>query len=446
MFARVTICLFLVVLVHFPAELAAAGTSCDWVSVANDGSTGGECDVSCDPCQGVAQGCACCECDPCLSDDFFRSGQFFVRGWLDQGFTWNPDRPNNRFNGPMTFNDRSNDYQMNQLYLSMGREVRTDGCSWDAGGRIDLLYGSDYFFTTATGLETYEDGSQRWNSQNGPRAGGTAGLYGLAMPQLYAEFSAPFGCGTTFKFGHFYTILGFESVMAPENFFYSHSYVMQYGEPFTHTGMLASYRASQGLTFHGGFTRGWDTWEDPNDTLGFLGGVSWVSRNERSRVNFSLHTGREDALGSNDRTSYSLVFSHKCTCRLTYILQHDYGVETDAAIDRSFTLTDARWYGINQYFIYDMTPTTSIGFRFEWFGDPENARVLGVPIESQTDGGNYYAASVGLNWKPCDRVVLRPELRWDWSDVSVPGVANGMYDDFSDKNQFTLGTDLIVTF
>ena len=45
---------------------------------------------------------------------------YFVDLWLDQGFTGNYDDPNNNFNLPMAFNDRSNEYQMNQLYLSLG--------------------------------------------------------------------------------------------------------------------------------------------------------------------------------------------------------------------------------------------------------------------------------------------------------------------------------------
>ena len=74
-----------------------------------------------------------------------------VGGWLAQGFTWNPDSPSNRFNFPMTFNDRSNEYQLNQFYLYAERAVNTEGCCWDFGGRIDVLVGSDYYFTTSTG-------------------------------------------------------------------------------------------------------------------------------------------------------------------------------------------------------------------------------------------------------------------------------------------------------
>ena len=53
------------------------------------------------------------------------------------------------------------------------------------------------------------------------------------MPQLYADFAYN---RLTVRLGHFYTIIGYEVVTAPDNFFSSHAYTMQYGEPFTHTG------------------------------------------------------------------------------------------------------------------------------------------------------------------------------------------------------------------
>jgi hypothetical protein len=130
-------------------------------------------------------------------------------GWLDQGFTWNPDRPADRLNTPVTFNYRSNDYQLNQLYLFMEKPVGMSRDRFDAGGRVDLLYGTDFRFTTALGLETdlAPDGTirQRWNSDDS--------FYGLAMPQLYAEFFAPLAEGLSVKIGHFYTIVGYEELL-----------------------------------------------------------------------------------------------------------------------------------------------------------------------------------------------------------------------------------------
>ena len=68
-------------------------------------------------------------------------------GWLDQGATINVLSPRNRTNGPVTFNDRSNDYQLNQFYLRLKRDVEQDSDAWDVGGRD----GQTSTFTTDDG-------------------------------------------------------------------------------------------------------------------------------------------------------------------------------------------------------------------------------------------------------------------------------------------------------
>ena len=392
------------------------------------GSCGGDCEA---PGQ-------CVTCTPCTPT--------FIDGWVTLGFTRNPDNPSSHFNGPLTFNDRTNEFQMNQLYLGMGRHVIPDGCSFDFGGSVDLLFGTDYFFTTATGLETRRDGSPWWNGSDGPRAGG-ATLYGLAMPQLYAEFSVPFGNGLSLKLGHFYSILGHESVMAPENFFYSHSYVLQYGRPFTHTGILSEHRLTQAMRLQAGFTRGWDSWEDANGQLGFLGGISWTSCDHRKSIRFALHSGNEDDSGESNRTTYSLVLSHQLPCCMTYVLEHTLGTEENAA-ERNDDLVDADWYGIAQYLMCQVNPMTELGLRFEWFRDEENARVLSIPLD-EASGGNYYALSLGLNFRPwCDdRFRIGPEFRWDWSDTELLDLGvRGMFDDFTQQGQFTIAVSAIARF
>lgn len=40
-----------------------------------------------------------------------------IGGWIAASpFTWNTSNPANGFNGPVTWNDRSNEFQLNQLY------------------------------------------------------------------------------------------------------------------------------------------------------------------------------------------------------------------------------------------------------------------------------------------------------------------------------------------
>ncbi|OAH97278.1 hypothetical protein A1332_21675 [Methylomonas methanica] len=81
-------------------------------------------------------------------------------------------------------------------------------------------------------------------------------LYGIVFPQAYLELFAPPGNGLKIKLGEFYTLIGNEAVNAPDNFFYSHSYTMQFGEPFSHTGLLASYSIDENLELKAGAVTG----------------------------------------------------------------------------------------------------------------------------------------------------------------------------------------------
>jgi hypothetical protein len=373
------------------------------------------------------------------------ASQLFLDLWLAQGFTWNPEDPANNFNLPVTFNDRANEYEMNQLYLGLGREVVKTPDGWDLGGRVDLLYGTDYFFTEAFGLEKRVDGLPHWNG-SGPRAGGTAALYGLAMPQLYAQLYAPFLGGLDVKLGHFYTTLGYEGVRAPENFFYSHAYSFQYGQPFTHTGVLTQLTVAPQLNLHFAYTRGWNNWEDFNGKPGYLAGATWCPTSLASLA-FALATGSEDPTGEHNRTVYTLTYTRLVSERLTYVLQHTFGSEPGAAINFNFEEDTAKWYGIVQYLYWQLCESATLGMRVEWFRDQENARVLGVPVQSLVSGSNYTEVSLGLNWKPSCRLLVRPEVRYDGSDVVPFGLGGeGMYDDFSDEDQVTLATDVIFRF
>ena len=76
------------------------------------------------------------------------------------------------------------------------------------------------------------------------KAGTTTGIngkYGWALPQAYLQFNKG---DLDIKVGHFFTPLGYEVIPATGNFFYSHSYTMFNSEPFTHTGVLSTYKAS----------------------------------------------------------------------------------------------------------------------------------------------------------------------------------------------------------
>jgi hypothetical protein len=177
---------------------------------------------------------------------FLKNNGITVGGSSNAGITYNANDPSNGFNGPVTFGDRSSEFQMNQLNLFVQRAVATEGDKWSFGGRFDFMYGTDAVFTQAYGVPAFDinSGEAKSRSNWDLNLNGTAGnrFYGMALPQAYGEAYVPIGNGLNVKAGHFYTPIGYETVPTADNFFYSHAYTMQYGEPFTHTGFMQGNR------------------------------------------------------------------------------------------------------------------------------------------------------------------------------------------------------------
>lgn len=331
--------------------------------------------------------------------------------WAAASITANSNGGSNQATGnaPVGFNDRVNEVLLNQLNFYIERAVNTEGKQWDIGGRFDFMYGTDARFTQATGWD------DNWSNSN---------YYHIAMPQLYAEVYAPIGNGISAKFGHFYTTIGYEVVTAPDNFFYSHAYTMLYGEPFTHTGTMFSYDLDANWSINGGAVVGWDSATDSQSAWNFLGGASWTSNDGATAVTVQLISGDVSDAQAVNRTMYSVVVSHDFTDKFHYVLQHDYGVQDQ--------LGD--WFGINQYFTYDIIDQLAVGLRAEWFNDTGNAKRV------NDIGANYLAFSFGVNYNtPMPWLKLRPELRIDWADERI-------FKNDTGNHQVGFAMDMIVTF
>src|SRR5215469_15099015 len=186
-----------------------------------------------------------------------QDGPIRVRGWLDAGILGNTNNPPSHFNGPYNATEVDNG-QFNQFYLIMDRALRSDG-SFSIGGRFDMLYGSDYFLAQSTGLEQQRSGQKRWNSSQ---------YYGLALPQAYLEIGRT---DASVKVGHFYTIIGYEGVQSPTNFFYSHAYSYMFAGPFTHWGGLGTWKPNNNWQIQAGLVNGWNNLDELANHVSFMG-------------------------------------------------------------------------------------------------------------------------------------------------------------------------------
>lgn len=172
---------------------------------------------------------------------FPESWPISLRGWVSGGYTFNGSTPGSHFNGPYNEVDRDRPV-LNQLYFIAEKKLG-DKDGINVGGRFDVLFGNDFFLAQSNGLERHQNATPKWNEQ----------LHGFALPQMYAEIGNK---KFSIKAGHFYTIIGYEGVPAPSNFFYSKSYSYQFAGPFTHWGGLATANLTPQLTFQAGVVNG----------------------------------------------------------------------------------------------------------------------------------------------------------------------------------------------
>lgn len=398
-------------------------------------------------------------------------------GWLNSSVTYNSNSAPDKFNGPVTFGDRASELQLNQAYLWLQKAVNTSGDGWDFGGRFDIMYGTDAIFTQAYGVPVVDPRTGQllnrghWDlhlTSFGDR------FYGLALPQAYAELNIPIGNGLNIKAGHFYTPIGYEVVTAPDNFFFTKPYTFQYGEPFTHTGIVGSYTVNDNWSVMAGAvtgsaTGGWDgNWDRQLGNWDFLGGVTWTSDDKNYSLNLSSTAGSRSEHFDDAWALYSIVGkANFLDNTLHYIIQHDHGfadnVVTANSIKRGGGLDNARWYGINQYLIYDIQDDLSVGLRAEWFRDNNGFRIAGparcgASLNANADGvvtpyacqgnyaaypfagSNYYEITAGLTYKPVKWITLRPNIRYDWTDKIK------VFDTGKRTDQLLFSTDVVISF
>ncbi len=396
-------------------------TACSYLT--SDGCETCTSEPSCDTCS------SCCTCGPCISlfpccdhgdpwtlqghltGDCCGSSSITYGGWLSVGAYGNAHGAAS--NGPISFRNVGDGFTVNQLWGYVEKGVDTGGCGFDWGFRADYVFGVDGPDTQAFGSSDPQAWDNGWDSSD---------EYGSALPQLYAQLGIN---DLTVTMGHFYTIIGYEVVQAPDNFFTSYAYTMYYAEPFTHTGVLAEYALGDDITVWGGWVQSWDTaFDNPNGGNNFLGGIS-VPLLESLSLTYAVVTGTESATAT-DTYMHSIVADATLTEKLEYVLQSDYGASTGGTV--------GQWYGVNNYLFYTINDCWKLGTRIEWFHDDDGIR---GPAQ-----GDMWGATWGVNWQPTANLKIRPELRYDWYDG--PGALP--FDNGNASDQFSGGFDLIVTF
>ncbi len=376
-------------------------------------------------------GCRNCNRDGNMRLDWLGLDRLRVGGWLQLGY-----HSNGLGNNPRAkrFNDYPDHLQLQQAWLFAERLA--DGRNGlDIGGRVDYLYGTDAQNTQAFGTDEFGDNDD-WDN------GWDNGSYGHALPQLYGEVA--YG-DVSVKFGHFYTIIGYEVVSAPDNFFYSHSWQMNNVEPFSHTGAISTIALTENMTAYAGYTLGWDSgFVDNGDA--FLGGLAWIL-SDRFSLTYTTSIGRfsesVDTLNNNTRLPvnfnerghmHSLTTRYRVNDRFAFISQKDF-IDTQLQDGTEWRSGG----GFTNYFLYDLSDNYSAGLRFEWW------QVDGAKFVGNRGQKDVYMLTLGLNCRPHENLIIRPEARWDWG-INESSMAVLNLNENGESSQFTFGIDAILKF
>jgi len=367
-------------------------------------------------------------------------------GWVEAGYAANFDRPADRVNFGANFDWRSNDYRLNQVYLTAQKPVE-EGGHLDVGYRVDFLAGHDAPFFVANGLFSNFTGFDPTSGvgTDGPKSYRDVNAIGVDLPQFYLDLHLPrvlTDAGIDVRVGKFFTLSGREVYPAADTDFYSRAYENVYATPFTHTGFLVTVHATPTLDVIAGVVEGWDVFKDNNHAVTFHGAFVWNSPDKRYNWTTTWITGPEQP---DDVHDYRTLLTSYLTANLdaagkwTTSSGGHYAWEANAARNPATGLPEtAKWYGATINLFRTVSPAMRLGARLEWFRDEEGTRtaVLGRPGFS----ADFFEATIGATWKPLAGLSVRPEARVDWSPDSRP------FNDQIDRTQVTLAADLIWRF
>jgi len=370
---------------------------------------------------------------------------FTIGGYFAASYVINPYNPTDRFNGPMTWTDRANEFQLNEAYLYFGRAVDTESCTWDIGYRVDALWGTNYRWDTSAGYETGLGNGQ---------------FYGLAVPASYVEVAKN---NLSIKAGRFMSPVGYYVIGQGFNYFAVLPYTYQYGEPFTHTGVLATYSGFEDLTISGGVTHGWDKTDNSgNPHAGALATATYTIDENRALAWVGTY-GREpnlsgvnlasNGLGYSTRYFQTLVYTHKFSDDILGVVQSDYGIQGDALAQNQA----ARWYGVNTYLYWNQTCRLQWGLNGEWFRDEGGFRVgqflpsFGSPnarglARGPGWDGSFYRLMFGPKYYFNPNMYTRVAAVFDWYTGSRTAAGLLPFDDGVRSHQQVLAMDFVVTF
>jgi hypothetical protein len=330
-------------------------------------------------------------------------------GYLDVSYTYDFNDPNDSDDsiGGRAFGDDDNQIQLDafQLYID---KLPTD--AGEVGFRFDILAGED--------AEWFDDlFGGRTNDIN---------IY-----QAFISYIAPIGNGLTIDVGRFAASAGYESIESPANDHFSRSMLFTMAQPWTQTGVRATYAFNDQWEVTGGLSQGWDVVEDDNEAWTFNGAVRWMPM-ESVYIQEAVYYGPEMP---DDNDNYTLLNDLVATWDIneswTVGANFDYITEDNGSVVLN---EDGDMWGLGGYVRYNVNEDMYLALRGEWMDDGDGWACGAADNE-------LWEVTATLGYTVTEGLLTRLEFRHDSADAD-------MYadEDVADDQQDTIAVEVIYSF
>ncbi len=354
---------------------------------------------------------------------------FNLYGYVNTSYVQNFNNPAGKVNQNRIFDVDSNSFRVQLAQIVLEKEGKAGGALADAAGfRIKLNFGEDAEFT-----------------------GGSFGGDDVDFQEAYAQFIAPVGNGLDLRIGRMNTLIGYEVIESPYNPNFSRSWLFGFGQPFTTTGIRASYDFNDQVGLSVGVINDFaGTASDGNNTKGvesalFLSPTDWLGLTV-----YGYFSANEGAVGADaGRLLGGGIIDIQVTDSTEIVLEAYYAnQENQFANGRN-----ARWNGFAGYLIHDFTEKWGVRLRGEIFEDASGAfSCFGGGTKGTGKAGScapvagfagqtLWEMTYTLQYKPVPFLVTRVEFRHDQSDQKTFFQGTKAVD-----NQQTLALEVIYLF
>ncbi len=338
-------------------------------------------------------------------------------GFVDASYTQNFNNPNSKTNQLRIFDKDSNSFRPHLAQIVLEKEGKTSGTMDDrAGFRVKLNFGND------------------------------AGLIGgdgddADFQEAYVQYVAPLGNGLDLRFGRMNTLIGYEVIESPYNPNFSRSWLFGFGQPFTTTGVRASYDFNENVSFALGAINSFNgSTTDANNSKSLESALSLTLTDQIALTLYGFW-GPEGGVGDQDADILLAggILDAQLTDKAEVVVEAYYGNQANGNRSTVFTnpvtspAGNTRWGGVAGYVIYDFTDKWGVRLRGEIFEDAGG----GLTGTAQT----LWEMTYTLQYKPVPSLITRFEFRYDKSDANV-------FQDGAtlDNNQQTLAVEAIYLF